>query len=100
MTTEVTERSAPTLYLLYGASAVMSLGNGAVFSLLAELRDRHDLPTGGLGIIAAAAFVTILVVQLTIARQADRGWGTAMLIGGAVLSGVAMLWTAAATELK
>ncbi len=91
--------SAPVLWLLYAASAVMSLGNGAVFSLLAELRDRHDLPTGGLGIIAAAAFVTILVVQLTIARQADRGWGTAMLVGGAVLSGVSMLWTAAATEL-
>ncbi|MEO1063211.1 MAG: MFS transporter [Actinomycetota bacterium] len=99
MATEVSDRSAPTLYLLYGASAVMSLGNGAVFSLLAELRDRHDLPTGGLGIIAAAAFLTILVVQLTIARQADRGWGTAMMIGGAVLSGLAMLWTAAATEL-
>lgn len=89
----------PILWLLYAASAVMSLGNGAVFSLLAELRDRHDLPTGGLGIIAAAAFVTILIVQLTIARQADRGWGTTMLVGGALLSGLAMLWTAAATEL-
>ncbi len=84
---------------LYAAAALLSLGNGAVFALLGELRDRHDLPTGGLGAISASAFVALLVVQLTVARFADRGHGRAMLVGGALVSAAALVWTGAATEL-
>ena len=84
---------------LYAAITVLSLGNGAVFALLAELRDRHDLPTGGLGVISASAFVGLLVTQLALAGHADRGHGAIMLTGGAVVSAAAMVWMAAGTEL-
>lgn len=84
---------------LYLAATLTSVGVSVVFALLAELRDRYDLPTSSLGTISASAFIATLVVQLGLARYADRGYGTRMLVGGVLLSVAGLLWMAAGTEL-
>ena len=84
---------------LYAAATLTSFGVSAVFALLAELRDRYELPTWSLGTISASAFVAALIVQLTIARYADRGYGTRLLVGGVLLAVAGLWWMAAGTEL-
>ena len=84
---------------LYLAAAAMMAGVSSVFALLAELADRYDFGPGSLGWIAGTAFIAALVVQLTLARYADRGYGLLLLRVGFGLSVVGLLWFAAATEL-
>ncbi|MEM9610106.1 MAG: MFS transporter [Actinomycetota bacterium] len=84
---------------LYVGAAMTSIGVSAVFALLAELRDRYDLPTWSLGMISASAFIAALIVQLGLARYADRGHGTRMLVGGVILAAVGLGWMAVGTEL-
>lgn len=84
---------------LYFAAAAMMAGVSSVFALLAELAERYELGSGSLGWIAGTAFLAALVVQLTLARYADRGYGMLLLRTGLALSVVGLLWFAAATEL-
>ena len=84
---------------LYLVAGVTMAGVGSVFALLAELEERYRLPAAGLGWIAGAAFVAALVTQLTLARYADRGYGTLLLRGGVVAAAAGLLWFALATEL-
>jgi MFS family permease len=84
---------------LYLVAGVTMAGVGSVFALLAELEERYRLPAAGLGWIAGAAFVAALVTQLTLARYADRGFGTLLLRGGVVAAAAGLLWFALATEL-
>src|SRR5680860_47494 len=69
-------------FLLYVGVAVEALGYGAIFALLAELQDRYDLPTYGLGLIAGTAFLAGLGAQLGLARYADRGHTRMLLRSG------------------
>ena len=89
-------RGVRSLYLVAG---VTMAGVSSVFALLAELEERYRLPAAGLGWIAGAAFVAALATQLTLARYADRGYGTLLLRGGVVAAAVGLLWFALATEL-
>lgn len=84
---------------LYIAAAVTMAGVSSVFALLAELEERYQLPTSGLGWIAGSAFAAALVTQLGLARYADRGYGTLLLRAGVISAAVGLLWFAVATEL-
>lgn len=84
---------------LYLVAGVMMAGVSSVFALLAELEQRYELPAASLGWIAGAAFVAALATQLTLARYADRGYGTLLLRGGVIAGAVGLLWFAVATEL-
>jgi MFS transporter, DHA1 family, multidrug resistance protein len=84
---------------LYIVAGVTMAGVSAVFVLLAELQDRYDLPTGGLGVIAGSAFAAALITQLGLSRYADRGYGLLLLRIGVFMAAAGLLWFAAATEL-
>ena len=84
---------------LYIVAAVTMAGVSAVFALLAELQERYDLPTSGLGWIAGSAFLAALVAQLWLSRYADRGHGRLLLQGGVIVAAAGLLWFAVATEL-
>lgn len=85
--------------LLYVGVAVEALGYGAIFALLAELQDRYDLPTYGLGLIAGSAFLAGLGAQLGLARYADRGHTRLLLRVGLGVAAAGMLWFGLATQL-
>jgi DHA1 family multidrug resistance protein-like MFS transporter len=84
---------------LYVVAAVVMAGVSAVFVLLAELEDRYDLSTSGLGLIAGSAFAAALVTQLGLARYADRGYGLVLLHTGVAMAAAGLLWFAVATKL-
>ena len=86
-------------FLLYVGVAVEALGYGAIFALLAELQDRYDLPTYGLGLIAGTAFLAGLGAQLGLARYADRGHTRMLLRVGLGVAAAGMLWFGLATQL-
>jgi predicted MFS family arabinose efflux permease len=79
------ERTAPpmTLFVVTGA---LSLSNGAVFALLAELQDRFGFETWGLGLIAGSAFMSGFAAHVGVARYADRGYARRLLLGGLLLA--------------
>lgn len=85
--------------VLYVGVAVEAMGYGAIFALLAELQDRYDLPTYGLGLIAGTAFLAGLVTQLGLARYADRGHTRRLLRAGLAVAAVGMAWFGLADEL-
>lgn len=84
---------------LYFVAAALMAGISSVFALLAELEHRYDLGPASLGWIAGVSFIAALVVQLSLARYADRGYGRLLLRTGVLLSFVGLLWFAAGTEL-
>lgn len=85
--------------VLYLASAVSQAAIGVLFPLLADLQDRYDLPTWGLGAMTAAAFATSLLVQLGVAPLADKGHARRLLLGGLALGSVTLIGLAVSTEL-
>lgn len=93
--TATTARLAP----LYAATFVLAAANSVVFPLLAELQDRHHLPTSGLGLVSGAAFVTSLVAQLLLAPTADRGHARVLLVAGLLMTAAGNLWFAAGGSL-
>jgi len=84
---------------LYLTAAVMMAGVSSVFALLAELEERYGLSTKSLGLIAGSAFIAALVAQLWLSRYADRGHAATLLRASVIVSGLGLLWFAAATEL-
>ena len=94
--------SAPTrapMRVLYLASAVSQAAIGVLFPLLADLQDRYDLPTWGLGAMTAAAFATSLIVQLSVAPLADKGHARRLLLGGLALGALTLVGLALSTQL-
>jgi MFS family permease len=87
------------MVLLLAATFVLAASHGVVFPLLADLQDAHHLPTGGLGLISGASFLTGLAGQLALSPLADRGRARLLVLGGLALSIVALVWFAVATEL-
>lgn len=70
-----------------------------ILALLAELQEAYDLPTAGLGLVAAAAFLTSFVGFVWFSRYADRGHAKALLIGGTVAGSGALIMAAFARDL-
>ncbi len=70
----------PTSLLL--ASAAVSISFGAMFGLLADLQRSLKFSSLWLGVITSCAFAAGFVVQMGLARFADRGYGRVMLRAG------------------
>lgn len=80
-------------------TAVMSLGYGSVYTLLAQIRDRFGFTDSQVGLIAFAGLGMGFVAQVFLARYADRGHAGAMVRLGVVMAALGMTWTVFATEL-
>ena len=74
---------------LFAISATMMLGYGSVFTLLAAIRERFGFDEGAIGLIGGSGFAAGFVVQVTLARYADRGHGARMLRIGLALASTA-----------
>jgi DHA1 family multidrug resistance protein-like MFS transporter len=97
--TRADKASETTLNALFLLTAVLMVGYGAVFSLLAEIRDAFGFTATGIGLIGGAAFAAGFLAQLGLSRYADRGFGAIMLRAGLAISALSTLWMAVADTL-
>ncbi|MEJ6512639.1 MAG: MFS transporter [Actinomycetota bacterium] len=96
------EREHPltrAMILLFLLTALMSLGYGSVFTLLADIRDKFGFTDGQVGIIAFAGLFTGVLSQLFLARYSDRGYAVVMMRVGIATAAFGMLWMVFATSL-
>lgn len=96
MTTPALQRQLIGLYLV---TATLMVGYGAIFSLLAEIRDQFGFTSTGIGLIGAAAFAAGFCAQLGLSRFADTGYGAAMLKAGLAICILSTAWMAFAETL-
>lgn len=89
-------RGRRALLLVVGVQAI---GIGVIIALLADIQDRFGYPTWALGLIAGASFAATFVAHLVLAPLADRGWERRLILSGAALTVVALLWMAVADAL-
>lgn len=94
-----TEPRRTDLIILHAAVAANTVGLGVILTLLAELQDAYRLPTAGLGLVAAAAFITAFLGFVWLSRYADRGHAKAMLIIGTLTGALALVMAAFARGL-
>lgn len=87
------------LYVLFLLTALMSLGYGGIFTLLADIRDRFGFSDGDVGLIAFAGFATGFTSQVALSRYADRGHTALMLRGGVAVAAIGMCGMVVAEEL-
>jgi len=85
-----------SLFLL---TALMSLGYGSVFTLLADIRDRFGFSDGAVGVIAFAGLFSGVLSQLFLSRFADRGHAVTMMRVGIAFATCGMAWMVVSTEL-
>lgn len=85
---------------LYVVAAVLDAGFGAVFVLLAEIRDALDLSAFGVGLIGGSGFVSAFAAQVGLARFADRGHARRMMGLGIGAAAAAMLTLVFADRLE
>lgn len=88
--------SMASLFLL---TALMSVGYGSVFTLLADIRDRFGFTDGQVGLIASAGLFTGVLGQVFLARYSDRGHEVLMMRLGIGVATLGMLWMAFADPL-
>ncbi len=79
--------------------AVLATGIGVIFSLLAEIQDRHGFPTWSLGLLAGIPFAMTLFGNLWLAPLADRGWEVRLIAAGCALLVASLMWMIFATAL-
>jgi MFS transporter, DHA1 family, multidrug resistance protein len=84
---------------LYILTAILMVGYGAIFSLLAEIRDSFGFSATGVGFIGAAAFVSGFIAQLGLSRYADLGYGSLMMKVGLLFCIAATAWMVFADSL-
>lgn len=87
------------MILLFLLTALMSLGYGSVFTLLADIRDKFGFTDGQVGVIAFAGLFTGVLSQLFLARYSDRGYAVVMMRVGIATAAFGMLWMVFATSL-
>ncbi|MBL6691504.1 MAG: MFS transporter [Pseudomonadales bacterium] len=90
------DRQLVSIYLL---TATLMVGYGAIFSLLAEIRDDFSLTSSGIGFIVAAAFASGFVAQLFLSRFADSGHGSVMMQTGLIICIASTVWMIIADSL-
>lgn len=81
------------------ASGVQTVGLATVLALLADLQDAYGFETWGLGVIGGVAFLTSFLAYVGLSRLADRGHARVMLVAGAVVGLVGLVWAAFGTTL-
>lgn len=84
---------------LYALTAVLMVGYGAIFSLLAEIRNTFGFSATGVGFIGAAAFISGFIAQLGLSRCADLGYGSLMMKAGLLFCIAATAWMVFADSL-
>jgi MFS family permease len=84
---------------LYLITAILMIGYGAIFSLLAEIRDTFGFSATGVGFIGAAAFISGFIAQLGLSRYADLGYGNLMMKAGLLSCILATAWMVFADSL-
>ncbi|MEX1217365.1 MAG: MFS transporter [Acidimicrobiales bacterium] len=87
------------MVLLFLLTALMSLGYGSVFTLLADIRDRFGFTDTQVGLIAFAGLFTGVLSQLFLARYSDRGYAVVMMRVGIACASFGMLWMVFSTSL-
>jgi MFS family permease len=92
-------RPPTALWLLFIVTALMSIGYGLIFTLLAEIRDHFGFTDGGVGLIAFAGFASGFASQLFLSRYADRGRTVLMVRTGITVAALSMLWMVFAADL-
>ncbi|HBU02204.1 MAG TPA: hypothetical protein DEB20_06655 [Acidimicrobiaceae bacterium] len=98
-TTEPEHPLTRAMVLLFLLTALMSLGYGSVFTLLADIRDKYGFTDGQVGLIAFAGLFTGVLSQLFLARFSDRGYAVFMMRIGIATAAFGMLWMTFATPL-
>jgi DHA1 family multidrug resistance protein-like MFS transporter len=93
------ERPPSALWLLFIVTALMSIGYGIVFTLLADIRDKFNFSDGDVGLIAFAGFASGFASQIFLSRFADRGRTALMVRTGIGIAAASMLWMVFATDL-
>ena len=93
------ERAPSALWLLFIVTALMSVGYGIVFTLLADIRDKFGFTDGAVGLIAFAGFASGFTSQIFLSRFADRGHTALMVRIGIGIAAASMLWMVFATDL-
>ena len=83
----------------YAVTAVLTMGYGSVFTLLAEFRNEFGFSESQLGLIASAGFLAGFVAQVGLAPLADRGRTRQMIRFGVALAAVGMAGMVVADEL-
>lgn len=63
-----------------------AVSNSGIFAALSDLQDKYGFSDAGLGYIAAAGFLTSVVVSITVAPFADRGHPKTLVIAGLAVS--------------
>ncbi len=87
------------LFPYFALVAVATMSLGAVFTMLAEFRDRLGISETGLGFMVAVGFFSAFASQMSLSRFADRGHSSVMIRLGLVALVGAHLAMATATEL-
>jgi len=83
----------------YAVTAVLTMGYGSVFTLLAEFRNEFGFSESQLGLIASAGFLAGFAAQVGLAPFADRGRTPQMIRFGVALAAVGMFGMVIADEL-
>lgn len=88
-----------SLVSLFLLTALMSLGYGSVFTLLADIRDRFGFSDGAVGVIAFAGLFSGVLSQLFLSKYADRGHAVLMMRLGIATATLGMAWMVVSTGL-
>lgn len=70
-----------------------------VFTLLPSMQEEVGFPTWGFGLIAGIFFASSLLAQLFLARLADKGQATTLLMAAILLGVSSLIWLAFADSL-
>ncbi len=74
------------MLLLLTCSFGTATANSVIFAVLGDLQDTYHFAPSGLGFIAGSGFLMGLLVQLFIAKYADRGYSKRLIVIGLTLA--------------
>jgi len=85
--------------LAYAAYGLMISSAGVTFVFLEDIETDYGLPSWGIGLISALAFITILLTTLAFSPLGDRGFLHPLGVSGLVICIIGNAWIGLATEL-
>ena len=88
---------APRLRWYYLAQGLCMGSLSSVITLLGDLRDEFELSDTQIGLIVGVGFFTAFIVQITLARLADRGHAPLMVRLGLMAAAASMIGFAASS---
>lgn len=88
-----------SLHPLFLMTAVLMIGYGAIFTLLAEIRNQFGFSNMGIGFIGGVAFIAGFVAQLGVGKLIDLGKGKLILRLGLMIAILGTSWMIVADTL-